>query len=77
MGGRGKVGLLLSSSATALLIGGGAPAAFAACANNINASFDNPVAALAPGGMIILTAAAMNLLGDWIFEALSEKGQSR
>jgi peptide/nickel transport system permease protein len=39
--------------------------------------FDNPVAALAPGGMIILTAAAMNLIGDWIFETLSERGQSR
>jgi len=42
MGGRGRVGLLLSSSVAALLIGGGAPAAFAACANNINAAFDNP-----------------------------------
>src|ERR1051326_2516558 len=31
MGGRGRVGLLLSTSVAALLIGGGAPAAFAPC----------------------------------------------
>ena len=36
-----KLGLWLASSSTAaLLIGGGTPAALAACANNINAAFD-------------------------------------
>lgn len=39
--------------------------------------FDNPVAAIAPGAMIILTAAAMNLIGDWTYETLSARGASR
>src|SRR2546423_12025126 len=64
MGGRGKVGLLLSSSATALLIGGGAPAAFAACANNINASFDNPVAATTPCVAVTNTSFTGNITNE-------------
>src|SRR5262249_50733029 len=30
--------------------------------------FDTPAAALAPGGMIVITAASMNLIGDWLYE---------
>jgi len=30
------------------------------------------VAMLLPAGMIILTAASMNLIGDWLFERLTE-----
>ena len=39
--------------------------------------FDNPAAALAPGGMIVITAAAMNLIGDWLYERLSDRGRAR
>ena len=40
MTGRGRSRLLLSTSVAALLIGGGAPAAFAACVS-VGASFSN------------------------------------
>lgn len=39
--------------------------------------FDNPAAALAPGVMIVLTAATMNLIGDWFYERLSDRGRAR
>ncbi|MCP9485965.1 MAG: ABC transporter permease [Gaiellaceae bacterium MAG52_C11] len=39
--------------------------------------FENPVAALAPGGMIVLTAASMNLVGDWVYERLADRGRAR
>jgi peptide/nickel transport system permease protein len=39
--------------------------------------FENPAAALAPGGAIVLTAAAMNLIGDWLYEHLSDRGRTR
>jgi peptide/nickel transport system permease protein len=39
--------------------------------------FDNPAAALAPGGMIVITAASMNLIGDWLYERLSDRGRAR
>ncbi|MGI9015792.1 MAG: ABC transporter permease [Euzebya sp.] len=39
--------------------------------------FTNAAAALAPGVMIVLTAASMNLLGDWLEERLSDRGRAR
>ncbi|MGI8702600.1 MAG: ABC transporter permease [Nocardioidaceae bacterium] len=39
--------------------------------------FENPWAALAPGAMLILTAASMNLIGDWLAERLSDRGRAR
>ncbi len=39
--------------------------------------FDNPAAALAPGVMLVLTAACMNLIGDWCYEWLSDRGRAR
>jgi peptide/nickel transport system permease protein len=39
--------------------------------------FDNPAAALAPGAMIVVTAAAVNLVGDWLYEWLSDRGRAR
>ncbi len=48
----------------ALLIGGGTPAAFAACANNINASFDNPAAATAPCVAVTNTSFAGNITNE-------------
>jgi len=39
--------------------------------------FANPVGTLVPGAMIVLTAAAMNLIGDWFYELLSRRGATR
>jgi peptide/nickel transport system permease protein len=39
--------------------------------------FDDPAIALAPAFMLVLTAASMNLVGDWLFEKLSERGRAR
>lgn len=46
-------------------------------ANGQSLLFANPVAVLAPGAMIVLTAASMNLIGDWLYELLSSKGATR
>jgi peptide/nickel transport system permease protein len=43
---------------------------------NRNLLFTNPAAAVAPGVTIVLTAASMNLLGDWLFNRLS-RGRGR
>jgi peptide/nickel transport system permease protein len=37
--------------------------------------FQNPWTALAPALAIILTATSVNLLGDWIFERLEQRGR--
>jgi peptide/nickel transport system permease protein len=39
--------------------------------------FANPVAALAPGAMIVLTAVSMNIVGDWLYELLAGRGTGR
>jgi peptide/nickel transport system permease protein len=39
--------------------------------------FTNPLATIAPGVMIVLTAIAMNLIGDWLFEQLTSRGAGR
>lgn len=39
--------------------------------------FQNPWTAIAPATMIVLTALSMNLLGDWTFERLSDRGRRR
>jgi peptide/nickel transport system permease protein len=38
-----------------------------------DALFDNPVAAIAPGVLIALTAASMTLVGDWVQEVLGDR----
>lgn len=37
----------------------------------------NAAAALAPAGLIVLTAASMNLIGDRVFELLSDRGRGQ
>ena len=37
----------------------------------------NPWTAVAPGLAIALTAASMNIAGDWLYEKLSEQGKAR
>lgn len=39
--------------------------------------FENPAASLAPAGMVIITAIAMELIGNWTYSRLSERGKSR
>jgi peptide/nickel transport system permease protein len=39
--------------------------------------FVNPVAVLAPGALIVVTATSMNLIGDWLQERLSTRGATR
>jgi peptide/nickel transport system permease protein len=39
--------------------------------------FTNPWAALAPGIALVLTAVSMNLVGDWLYERLSDRGRGR
>jgi peptide/nickel transport system permease protein len=39
--------------------------------------FQNPWTALAPGIALVLTAAAVNIVGDWLFERLSDRGRFR
>jgi peptide/nickel transport system permease protein len=46
-------------------------------ADNRNLLFDNPVAALGPAAALVFTAAAVNLLGDWMYETLSDRGRAR
>lgn len=39
--------------------------------------FSNPIATIAPGVAIVLTATAVNLIGDWIYERISSRGVTR
>jgi peptide/nickel transport system permease protein len=39
--------------------------------------FTNPVASIAPGLAIVLTATTTNLIGDWIYEIISSRGAVR
>lgn len=39
--------------------------------------FANAWTALAPGIALVVTAASVNVIGDWLFEHLSDRGQVR
>jgi peptide/nickel transport system permease protein len=39
--------------------------------------FDVPAAAIAPGIAIVITAASVNVIGDWLYERLSDRGRAR
>ncbi len=39
--------------------------------------FTNPLAAVAPGLMIVAAAAAMNIVGDWLYERFASSGAGR
>jgi peptide/nickel transport system permease protein len=39
--------------------------------------FDVPLAALAPGIAIVATAASVNVVGDWLYERLADRGRAR
>jgi peptide/nickel transport system permease protein len=42
-----------------------------------NLIFENPWSALVPGAVLVLTAISMNLVGDWLYERLSDRGRVR
>jgi peptide/nickel transport system permease protein len=46
-------------------------------ADDISLIESSPLAALAPGAALVLTATCTNLVGDWIFERLTERGRLR
>lgn len=39
--------------------------------------FTNPLAAIAPGLMIVAAAASMNIVGDWLYERFASSGAGR
>lgn len=46
-------------------------------AQNLPLIQSNAMACLAPAIALVLTATSMNLIGDWIYERLSDKGRAR
>jgi peptide/nickel transport system permease protein len=42
-----------------------------------NILFINPWSVVAPGLAIVLTAVAMNIVGDWLFERFEDRGRAR
>jgi peptide/nickel transport system permease protein len=46
-------------------------------ADNLPLIRSSPLSALAPGGALVLTAITVNLLGDWFYERLSDRGRTR
>jgi peptide/nickel transport system permease protein len=46
-------------------------------AQNLALIRSNPLASLAPAAALVLTATSMNLIGDWIYERLSDRGRAR
>ena len=45
--------------------------------DNRNLLFDNPLAPLGPAMALVLTAVAVNLLGDWAYERVADRGRAR
>jgi peptide/nickel transport system permease protein len=39
--------------------------------------FQNPMSGIAPGVALVLTAASVSIVGDWLYERLSDRGQLR
>jgi peptide/nickel transport system permease protein len=46
-------------------------------AQNLSLIQDNAMACLAPAIALVLTAVSMNLIGDWSYERLSDRGRAR
>jgi peptide/nickel transport system permease protein len=46
-------------------------------AQNLSLIQSNAMATLGPGIALLLTAVSMNLIGDWIYERLSDRGRAR
>lgn len=72
----GAVVALSSLSFLGLGVPPGAPDWGRMLSENRTLLYDNPSAALAPAVLIVLAAVALNLLGDRLFEAFSDRGRS-
>ncbi|MFF5233710.1 ABC transporter permease [Dactylosporangium sp. NPDC000521] len=72
-----SVGVLAALSFLGLGVAPGTPDWGLMLAENESLLFSQPLAALAPGLMLALTATSMNLAGDWIHERMSNRGMSR
>jgi peptide/nickel transport system permease protein len=68
---------LSSLSFLGLGVGPGTPDWGRMLADSLTLLFDVPAAALAPGIAIVVTAASVNVIGDWLYELLSDRGQAR
>lgn len=73
----GSLGFLAGLSFLGLGVSPGTPDWGLMLAEGETDLFVNPLAVLAPGAMIVLTATAMNLIGDWLQERLSSRGATR
>lgn len=72
----GAVVALSSLSFLGLGVPPGAPDWGRMLSENRTLLYDNPSAALAPAVLIVVAAVALNLLGDRLFEAFSDRGRS-
>jgi peptide/nickel transport system permease protein len=73
----GSVGFLAALSFLGLGVPPGTPDWGLMLSEGLQDLFVNPVAVLAPGAMIVLTATSMNLIGDWLQERLASRGAAR
>jgi peptide/nickel transport system permease protein len=73
----GSVGFLAALSFLGLGVPPGTPDWGLMLSEGLQDLFLNPVAVLAPGAMIVLTATSMNLIGDWLQERLASRGAAR
>ncbi|MFI6858456.1 ABC transporter permease [Streptomyces sp. NPDC050421] len=72
----GAIVALSSLSFLGLGVPPGAPDWGRMLSENRTLLYDNPSAALAPAVLIVAAAVALNLLGDRLFEAFSDRGRS-
>jgi peptide/nickel transport system permease protein len=68
---------LASLSFLGLGIGPGTPDWGRMLSDSRTLLFDVPWAAIAPGIAIVVTAASVNVIGDWLYEWLSDRGRAR
>ena len=72
-----SVGILAALSFLGLGVAPGSSDWGLMLADNQAMIFTRPLACLAPGVMIVLTATSMNLIGDWLAERLAKRGGAR
>jgi peptide/nickel transport system permease protein len=73
----GSVGFVAALSFLGLGVAPGTPDWGLMLAEGENDLFANPVAVLAPAALIVITATAVNLIGDWLHEQLTSRGATR
>jgi peptide/nickel transport system permease protein len=73
----GSLGFLAGLSFLGLGVPPGTPDWGLMIADSENDLFLNPVSVLAPAAMVVLTATAMVLIGDFVYERLSSRGATR